>query len=166
MFRIGLTDEVLISYLVDFIWFLNDHVNVTAWCPPVIWELGRYLVQKKRKIKSRQRCLCLSYWLNVTVCVFLPGLFSHGRFSITTINQTITACINVVQGVGPGRLHAVRFARETRRRLRPRRQNGGPTWRCGTGSRMAAVIVVAGPAIKLTVSEISDDYLIALQPNC
>lgn len=54
----------------------------------------------------------------VTVHVFLPELFSHGRFSITTISQTITACINPVQGGGLGTLHAVRFARETWRRLR------------------------------------------------
>lgn len=39
----------------------------------------------------------------VTMRVFLPELFSHGRFSITTINQTIIACISVVQGVGLGR---------------------------------------------------------------
>lgn len=42
----------------------------------------------------------------VTVLVFLLELFSHGRFSITTINQTIIARISVAQGVALRRLHA------------------------------------------------------------
>lgn len=68
VFRIGLTEVVLISYLVVFILF----ITIMWMLPPdLLWSSGSSagIWCKRKKKKSKQWCLCLSYWLNASPCV-------------------------------------------------------------------------------------------------
>lgn len=80
----------------DVFWLSGSSAGI--WCQK----------EEKKKIQTMVPVFVLLVKC-VTVRVFLPELFSHGKFSITTINQTIIARISVVQGVGLGQLHAVQF---------------------------------------------------------